>query len=425
MAEEVCSATYERKALVLPLNFMAATTSPSAYSRLSAIASQRRVHEAFGWLHLHQQQIMGWQEELVAVPAPPFHEHTRANWLLKFFQAAGLQGACIDEEGNCLGIYQGAADRQSTVLISAHIDTVFPPDTPIAPRIAGTRLYAPGACDNGAGIVGMIAILHSLRHAGIEPEHNILFVGNVGEEGEGNLRGIRHIYNQKMWRTTIGSHLVLDGAGHEIAVTQALGSRRYFVTLTGSGGHSWTDAARPNPIVVLSRVITRLSKLDLSGTPRTTLNVGTIEGGSAVNSIPEHAAARFDVRSTAPEQIIRLEVELYRAVEDSVIEANRKSSFPLTYTIEIIGDRPAGSLAKDSSLHHAIEAVDRHLGIRSEMRVASTDANIPLSLAVPAVSIGAGGEGGGIHTRAEWYDAHGRELGLRRALLLLLMMAGY
>jgi tripeptide aminopeptidase len=261
-----------------------------------------------------------------------------------------------------------------------------------------------------------------MRHAQIRPACDLIFIGNVGEEGEGDLRGVRHLYEQAPWRERVAAHVVLDGAGHEVAVTHALGSKRYLVTITGPGGHSWTDAARPNPVVVLSRAIARLGDLALSTKPRTTLNVGTMEGGTSVNAIPERAAARFDARSTDAEQLIRLEVEIHRAVEDAVIEANHgaKKEHALQFTIDQIGDRPAGALSEQTLLFENLRAVDRHFGIRTEPRIASTDANIPLSLGVPALSLGAGGDGGGIHTRNEWYDARGRELGLRRILLLLL-----
>lgn len=402
---------------------MSATVPASAFARVSQLASQRRVHEAFGWLHLHEQQIMRWQQELVVVAAPPFAEGPRAQWLCERFRELDLENVRLDGIGNATGIYcgQGGAE-DACVLLSAHIDTVFPADTPIIPQLNGTRLAAPGACDNGAGVVALLAIAAALRHAQIRPACDLIFAGNVGEEGEGNLRGMRYLYEHAPWRSRIAANVVLDGAGHEIAVTHALGSRRYLVTISGPGGHSWTDAGRANPVVVLSRAIARLGDLKLNSTPRTTLNVGTIEGGTSVNAIPERVAARFDVRSTDAEQLIRLEVELHRAVEDAVIEANRgvKKELALQFTIEKIGDRPAGALAENATILENLRAVDRHFGIRTEPRIASTDANIPLSLGVPALSLGAGGDGGGIHTRNEWYDARGRELGLRRILLLLL-----
>ncbi|GGH10263.1 hypothetical protein GCM10011586_28520 [Silvibacterium dinghuense] len=213
-------------------------------------------------------------------------------------------------------------------------------------------------------------------------------------------------------------------------MTDALGSQRFQVTITGPGGHSWTDSDRPNPITVLSQAIARIATLEMPASPRTTLNIGTIEGGTSVNTIPESATARIDTRSTAPEQLIRLEVEVHRAMEDAVLAANQQAAqrarkhAPLAFMIDKIGSRPAGRLRKDTALYDNLFAVDRHLNIHTEPRVASTDANIPLALGVPAVTLGGGGEGGGIHTRAEWYDARGRELGLRRVLLLLLAMAG-
>lgn len=400
---------------------MAATAPATAFARIGQLASQRRVHEAFGWLHLHEQQIMAWQRELVSVAAPPFGEGPRAEWLCAKFRELGLEDVALDDIGNAVGICRGEAGGEC-VLLSAHIDTVFPAGTPIDPQVKETRLIAPGACDNGAGVTALLAIAAALRHTGIRPACDVIFLGNVGEEGEGNLRGMRHFYQRSPWRERVTAHLVLDGAGHEVAVTQALGSRRFLVTVTGPGGHSWTDASRPNPVIALSRAIARLGDLDLPAKPRTTLNVGTIEGGTSVNAIPERVTARFDARSTDAEQLIRLEVEIHRAVEDAVIDANAgiKKEHALRSTIEMIGDRPAGALAEQAMIFENLRAVDRHLGIHTETRIASTDANIPLSLGVPALSLGAGGDGGGIHTRNEWYDARGRELGLRRILLLLL-----
>ncbi len=431
----------------------------SAFFEISQIASMRRVHEAFRWLHLHEQQMMRWQSELVSVAAPPFAERARAEWLLARFAELGLAGPHLDASGNVLGHLSAIHSSGSApvVLVSAHIDTVFPAETPIEPVLDGTRLTAPGACDNGAGVVGLLGLAAALLSAGVMPEAEVIFAGNVGEEGDGDLRGMRHLYNHAPWRDRIVAHLVLDGAGHEIAVTGALGSRRFEVLLEGSGGHSWTDAGRPNPIVAMAAAIAAMERVELRNasdarahseadpvlqslaqscttpalyaTDRSAWNVGTIEGGSSVNAIPEQARARFDLRSTDAAQLVRLEVELYRAVEDAVLVANRgaevhgRHGHALRFTITGIGDRPAGALAHDARILELLRGVDRHLNLRTECRVASTDANIPLSRGVEAISIGAGGDGGGIHTRAEWYDARGRSLGLRRVLLLLLGLA--
>jgi tripeptide aminopeptidase len=402
----------------------------SAFSRIAHLASLPRVHAAFQWFHLHERKMMQWQQELVSIAAPPFGEHRRAEWLAERFRELKLKQVEIDSEGNVLGCCPGKRSMQGRagVMLSAHIDTVFPIHTPISPLVENNRLEAPGACDNGAGVTGILAVAAALESCGIDLPSDLLFAGNVGEEGEGDLRGMRYLYGASPWRERIGANVVLDGAGCEVAVTQALGSRRYLVTVQGPGGHSWTDAGTPNPIVVLSRAIAAMSEVALPSSPRTTLNIGTIEGGSSVNSIPERAMARFDLRSLEEEQLVRLEVALHRAVEDAVLAANERAGTSgsktrggLQFLLERIGDRPAGRLSEDSPLLEALRAVDRHMGIRTEQRVASTDANIPLSLGIPALSIGAGGDGGGIHTLSEWYDATGRELALKRILLLLLL----
>lgn len=402
-----------------------ASPAPASAS-IERLASDRRIHQAFHWLHLQEQRILQWQAEMLRIPAPPFGERARAEWVCERMRELGLGSAVIDEAGNAIATRAGNQAAAGQVLLSAHIDTVFPAGTPIRPELNGSRLSAPGACDNGAGVAALLAIAAALQQVPIATECEIVFAGNVGEEGEGDLRGVRHLYRAGA-RESIRAHLVLDGAGHEAAVTHALGSQRYLVSVTGPGGHSWTDAGRPNPIVILSRAIQEFSAVPLPEIPRTVVNVGTIEGGTAINAIPEQAAARFDLRSTDPEQLIRLEVALHRAVEDAVMAANRKppgEGVSVRFAIEKIGDRPAGRLAANSELMTLLEAVDRHLAIRTELRLASTDANIPLSLGVPAVSIGGGGEGGGIHTYGEWYDGRGRELGLKRILLLLLALAG-
>jgi tripeptide aminopeptidase len=403
----------------------------TAFSRISKLASLRPVHDAFQWFHLQEQQIMRWQTEMVAIPAPPFGEGPRSIWVQERFLELGLKDVTTDEPGNVLGMIRArpepdgnpemAESVRPCVLLSAHIDTVFPAETPLNPSLDGSRLEAPGACDNGAGVAGLLAVAAALRHSQLPLPCDLLLAANVGEEGEGDLRGIRHLYERSPYRSRIASNLVLDGAGHEVVVAQALGSRRFLVTICGPGGHSWTDAGTPNPIAALAEAIARISTISLPKDPRTAMNVGTIEGGTSVNSIPEKASARFDFRSTDPAQLIRLEVELHRAVEDAVMAANSPRR-ELLFVIEKIGDRPAARLPGDAAILESLRAVDRHLKLRTEMRIGSTDANIPMAAGIDAVSMGAGGDGGSVHTRAEWYDSSNRELGLRRVLLLLLSL---
>lgn len=405
----------------------------SSLSQITSIAARRPVHAAFAWLHRNPKTVMDWQAELVAIPAPPYGEAARSAWLAERFCEAGLQQVETDEVGNVLGVLPAThLPQESTgpiILLSAHLDTVFPGDTVIQPIVDGDRLTAPGASDNAAGVAGLLAVAHALVQAQIEIPARLIFVGNVGEEGEGDLRGVRHLYRDSPFASRIAAHIVLDGAGTDAAVTQALGSSRFQATINGPGGHSFTDAGTPNPIAALAIALTALAETPLPEEPRTTLNFGTIRGGTSVNSIPENAQVSIDFRSTDPAQLVRLEVALHCAVEDAVErmnaqarKANSGSRGPLSFAIVKIGDRPAANLPDDSPLLASLRAVDRHLGLRTDVRLGSTDANIPLSQGVPSLSMGAGGEGGAAHTLAEWYSAKDREIGLRRVLLLTLAM---
>ena len=405
----------------------------SAFTRVTAIAAQRAVHAAFSWLHNNPKTLLDCQAELVAIPAPPFGEEARSHWLTARFKEIGLADIQTDAVCNVIGFLPAThLPSESTgpvVVVSAHLDTVFPADTVLRPAITringANRLAAPGACDNAAGIVGMLALAQALIHARVKLSVPLVFLGNVGEEGEGDLRGVRHFYEQRSLAGRIAAHLVLDGAGADSAVTQALGSRRFQITISGPGGHSFTDAGTPNPIAALATALSSLARTPLPESPITTLNVGTIQGGTSVNSIPENATASVDFRSTDSEELLRLEVALHRAAEDAVDQANAaaKARGPrhrgtLSFAIKKIGDRPAAHLAADSPILEALRAVDRHLAIHTDLRLGSTDANIPLALGVPALSVGAGGDGGGAHTLSEWFSDKNREIGLRRIVLL-------
>jgi acetylornithine deacetylase/succinyl-diaminopimelate desuccinylase-like protein len=377
-------------------------------------------------------QIMQWQRALTEIPAPPFAEPARAHWLLDRFLEIGLSDVQIDPEGNVLGKYVAEASGKPTaqcVLIDAHIDTIFPAGTPVDVREEDGRVHAPGISDNGCGLAALLAVAAALRFAEIRVNRDLLFVASVGEEGEGNLRGVRALFGGERQRQ-ISAAIMLDGAGSSHAVTQALGSRRYRVTVRGPGGHSWTNATTPSAIVTLARALATLADAEMPASPRTTLNIGTIQGGSSINAIAEEATAGVDTRSTDGEQLLRLEVLLHRAIEDAVLLTNERARAAgadgrVTYSVELIGDRPAGTLNTDGALFKHLLAVDRHLNIRTEKKVASTNANIPLSLGIEAVTLGAGGTAGGVHTRGEWFAPQGRDLALRRILLLILAACGH
>jgi tripeptide aminopeptidase len=405
--------------------------SAPAQLRIARLAATPAVHRAFHWLHLHQLQVRRWQLEILGIPAPPFGEQARAAWFLERFRQLGLANPHLDSAGNVLAELPGGAAGASTpvILLSAHLDTVFPAGTATDPVEQDTRIIAPGACDNAAGLSGLLGLAAALRHAELIPAVPILFAANVGEEGEGDLRGMRHLFDGGAYASRIAGAIALEGGGTSGVVTRALASRRFRVTVTGPGGHSWIDAGAANPILMLARALLALESLDLPhGDPRTTLNVGQISGGTSVNSIPESATALLDLRSTDPLQLEAAEAALRETLEHWVVDAPlvptaAKVSNGLrapALSIEIIGDRPGGALPTNSPLLTTLRAVDRHLNLRTETGLGSTDANVPLSRGVPAIAIGAGGLGGGIHTLQEWYDPSGRNGALRRVLLTLL-----
>lgn len=399
-----------------------------ANARIAQLASRATVHRAFRWIHLHQQQVQRWLVELVGIPAPTFGEAARAAWFVERFTELGLPNAHVDEAGNAVAELpcQNAVPDSPVILVSAHLDTVFPAGTPVEIRHQNGRLLAPGACDNGAGLSALLGLAAALLEASLSPPVPIVFVANVAEEGEGDLRGMRHLFTRGQYARRIAASIALEGAGNSALVTRALASRRFRVTVTGPGGHSWIDAGTMNPILLLASALLALETPDPPGRERrTTLNVGQIAGGTSVNSIPESATALIDLRSTEAARLAAAEAVMRRSLSEWVLEKPQRHASPLTdehpkLTIDTIGDRPAGALPDNSPLLETVRAVDRHLGLRTDPGLGSTDANIPLSLGIPAVAIGTGGTSGGIHTLAEWYDPTGRDIALRRILLTLL-----
>lgn len=342
------------------------------------------------------------------------------------FEKLGLVDVHRDELGNVFGIRPGLDPDAKCLAVSAHLDTVFPSGTSLDVRREGDRLKGPGICDNSAGIVALLALAASLQAVGIQHRNPIVFIGNVGEEGEGDLRGMRHIFAQERWHSEIERVLVLDGAGMDSIIAEGLGSRRFEVTVEGPGGHSWSDFGVPNPIVALGRAIEHFSRTPLPDSPKTTFNIGVISGGTSVNSIPESAFIRVDLRSAAADEIDRLEANLRAAVDDAVEEtsATVRGRKLLRYEIRMVGNRPSADLPKSAPLFTTLRAVDAHLGVRAKVNRASTDANIPLSLGIEALAIGGGGAGGGAHTLHEWFDPDGRDLALKRILLTTLALTG-
>jgi acetylornithine deacetylase/succinyl-diaminopimelate desuccinylase-like protein len=405
-----------------------ATTVQQEVARLAA---SPEVRSAFNWFRTQEPQLAQWQAEMARIAAPPFGESARGAWLEERFREVGLDDIRVDDVGNVLGVHPGFGQRY--VALSAHIDTVFPASTPLNIRQQGSRMYGPGVSDNGAGVAAMLAIAALLRAVRLRHSLPLVFIGNVGEEGEGDLRGMRHIFSTPRWKDSIAYSVVLDGAGADTIVAEALGSRRFEVIVRGPGGHSWSDFGAPNPIVILSRAIDAFAATPLPATPKTTFNIGVIRGGTSVNSIPESASMKVDIRSTSMAEMERLEqslrLALNRAVEDETMSAEMRSAVqkrPPGVSCEVvpIGNRPAGELQPGARILQVIRAVDAQLNNAAQIQRASTDANVPLSMGLEAIAIGGGGSGGGAHTLQEWFDSNGRELGLKRILLTLLTLAG-
>ncbi len=367
------------------------------------------------------------QIRITEIPAPPFQESVRAAYMKKLFTSTGLRVE-TDEIGNVIGEWPGSSP--DIVMLTAHLDTVFPGGTDVRVKHEGGRLLAPGISDNGTGLAALVALSKAFRDAKIKTTKTILFVADVGEEGEGNLRGMRAL--AETYKKRLKYVLALDGSATEYVTTAALASRRVEITITGPGGHSWSDFGAPNPIHALGRGIARFVTSPVPESPRTSFNIGEIEGGTSVNSIPSSAHMKVDLRSESEPELAALEGFLRDAVKagmDEEMSAARErgmggSGNLLNLKINVLGVRPAGDLPENSPLLAALLAADNQLGNRSRRERSSTDANIPLSMGIPAISLGAGGRSGGAHTLEEWYDPAGRELGLQRVALTVLAVAG-
>ena len=376
------------------------------------------------WFAAHRAWIDDEQARLTEIPAPPFQESERAAAVKVLLSAVGLE-VSMDKTGNVIGLLRGASDKE-IVILSAHLDTVFPPGTDVRVHRDKSRMTAPGISDNGSGLAALVAVARALHEARIQPQRTILFVADVGEEGEGNLRGMRAIVDA--YRERLKAVIVMDGSSIDHVTTKALASRRMEVVISGPGGHSWSDFGIPNPISALIRGSVRFINTRVPTNPRTTFNLGEIAGGTSVNSIPHEARLKVDLRSESDDELIRLETALRDCVGAGVrdeMEASRdRSKGKLEWKLDLMGSRPGGELAPNSPLLGTLRAADEAVHNQSRLERASTDANIPLSLGIDAVSIGAGGNGGGAHSLQEWYESDGREIGLQRVLLTLLGTSG-
>lgn len=400
--------------------------SSSATKLVSELTSAVPIRDCLQWFAREKQWINEQHLQLCRIPAPTFFEKRRAEWMAEKFHELGCD-AGIDRAGNVVAYAGGGTVDESRregpfLAITAHLDTVLAPRSSEEVSFGPDgRLLGPGVSDNGAGLAALLAIARVFQlYPAAQNSASLVLIANVGEEGEGNLSGMRYLCRQSPLGSKIASFLVLDGPSLDHITSQALASRRFELTISGPGGHSWSDYGVANPVHALSRAISMFTdqRGSMSGPPRSSVNFGILEGGSSINSIPSHARSKLDVRSESSAKLEELAGLLTTCVERAIeIENEGANGRRVTAKIREIGARPGGKLSDDAAILTSIRAVDAHLGIRARLDCASTDANVPLSMNIPAISIGAGGQGGGAHTAQEWFHPEGRELGLKRIFL--------
>ena len=398
----------------------------SGVARIARLAAEPAFSEAQRWLVRERSWLTDLHVQLCRIPAPTFFEQDRAQWFRTKLEELGWR-ARLDRAGNVVATLAEGSTSPSLV-VSAHLDTVFAPRRPEEVYVAADgRLVGPGVSDNGSGLSTVLALARLLAEsADLHPLASSLFlVANVGEEGEGNLNGMRYLCRQTLELGGIAGFVVLDGPSTDHITAQALASRRFEITFSGPGGHSWNDYGTPNPIHAIGDLVSHFvqaaeTRVSAERKTRCSYNFGILEGGTSINSIPSSARAKLDLRSEDAAVLDELAGLLTASVERSLERENRASrGARVSAKIKELGSRPGGKLSEDSTLLRKIQSVDGYLDIHSRVDCASTDANLPLSMGLPAISIGVGGQGGGAHTRGEWYQPDGRELGLRRVLLLL------
>ena len=384
----------------------------------------RQLAPATARLTAGDESLLATQIAVSEIPAPTGDEAARGAFVAKRFTSLGLDDVRLDDVGNVLGMRRGTTS-EGAVVICAHLDTIFPSGTPVSVTRDGARLAGPGIVDNSRGVATMLALAEAIDGHHVRTRRPILFVATVGEEGEGDLRCSKHLFSTLSH--PVDACIALDGAGDERIVNRALGSRRFHVVFRGQGGHSWSSFGVANPVHAAGAAASKLASLPLPRSPRTTLSVCRIGGGLSVNAIPADAWIDVDLRSTSVGALDACVRDIHEVVRAAVREENYRRSpntLPLEFEITTIGDRPSGAIDDDHPLVRAAMQATLAIGRRPELATASTDANVPISMGIPAIAIGAGGLGGGVHTAAEWYDNTDGHLGVARALHVLVGAAG-
>lgn len=382
-----------------------------------------RLAPARARLAANDGRLLETQVEIAEIPAPSGAESARGELVASRFRSAGLRDVHTDDVGNIVGTRDGISD-DAPVVVCAHLDTIFPAGTIVGVERRDGLLHGPGIVDNSRGLATMIALAETIDGVHVRTRRPVMFVASVGEEGSGDLRGVKHFFAGVEPRPA--AFIALDGSGDDRIVNRALGARRFRVTFNSEGGHSWAAFGMPNPVHAAGAATAKIAALPLPRRPRTTLSVSRIGGGISVNAIPDEAWLEIDLRSSSADVLARTSAEIDAVIRAAVREENirRSPSMPvLTWTIETIGDRPCGVVSDADPLVRAACEATTAIGRTPELAMASTDANVPISLGIPAIAIGAGGRGGGVHTSAEWYDNTDGTLGVARALTIVVAAA--
>jgi acetylornithine deacetylase/succinyl-diaminopimelate desuccinylase-like protein len=406
----------------VPLLLVATSASGQDDGGAARLVENPSIAAALRAVQAAEPETIADQIRLCEIPAPPFKESVRAVAYAEAFRAAGLTNVRIDRAGNVLGERPGRRPRPHLV-ISAHLDTVFPEGTNVTVRREGARLHGPGIGDDCRGLAVLLAVARALDAAGVETPGSMTFVGTVGEEGLGDLRGVNALFGETL-AGRVDGFVSVDGSGHTIT-NVAVGSRRYRVTFEGPGGHSYEDFGRANPAHALGRALATIAAWQVPERPRTTFSVGRVGGGTSINAIPAEAWMEIDLRSSDAAALKALDARLHAAVQRALADENARwrRNGQLRVSVELIGDRPGGTTPAESSIVRTARAVSAALGIRSELDESSTDANVPIALGIPAITTGAGGAGTGAHTRQEAYDTTDSWRGSQRILLLAIALA--
>jgi tripeptide aminopeptidase len=389
-----------------------------------ALVDTPKVKAAFEAIKADDAATFAEQKHITEIASPPYKEKVRAEYYLKRLQELGLKDAAIDAEGNVIALRKGTGGGHPKLAIAAHLDTVFPEGTDVTVKEKDGAFVAPGLGDDARGLVALLAIVKAMNANGIATVGDVLFVGDVGEEELGNLRGMKALFRD---HTDIDGFISIDGLGIDRVVNQGTGSHRYEMIFKGPGGHSFQEFGLPSAIHAMGRAVAKIADLQTPSDPKTTFTVGTVSGGTSVNAIASEARMAVDMRSNSTEELLKLEAKLLDLVKQAVAEENERwKTDKLTVEIKLIGDRPAGFVAPDSPIVQAAQKSVAAVAGAQKVTLAgsSTDSNQPMSLGIPAVTIGGGGEGGNWHSRNEWYKPVAGWLGPQRALLTILMLQG-